>query len=290
MVEQEGWDTVVSPTPIVLDSGLTISPPPITLRLTARSQRAVTVTLNSTADIPGTPVNLAGAAVVFQPVPNTQPAGTPANTPLSGFTVTGTGPFTVTAAQVPTGTWRVAVTPSGSPFGAYLSDPIVVAPGDRPTPVLPPDTRPQPPAIEASFTLIQAPVTITVSWPAGCATPPATGSLPIVLTRAGTAAPAINAAVTSGQDRSGSATLSVLLPPGNYSWAARPTTPGWTGGTGTFAVPAGGSAADDHLVGHPVAARGARRGHADRCRTAGHGSWGGGDPARRRRPGHRDDR
>jgi len=219
---------------------LTASPPPITLRLTSRSQRAVTVTLNSTADTAGAPVNLAGAAVLFHSV--SQPPGTPANADLSYF-VTGTGPYTVAAPQVPTGTWTVAVTPSGAPFGAYQVGQINVVPGDRPAPVLPPDTRPQPPPILEAFTLVQAPVTIAVSWPApaGCGTAPA-GSLPIVLTRAGTAASPINATVTSTNDGSGSATLSVLLPPGDYTWAAQPTPAGWTGGTGSFTVPAAGSA------------------------------------------------
>ncbi|HEY5115112.1 MAG TPA: carboxypeptidase regulatory-like domain-containing protein [Nakamurella sp.] len=245
VAEVDGWDTAVSPTPIELNSALTTNPPPVTLRLTTRTHRDVTVTLNSTADAPGAPVNLAGAAVEFRPVSNTQPPLTPPNTTLSGFTATGTGtgPFTVSASQVPTGSWRVAVTPSGAPFGAYVSDPIVVAATARPAPVLPPDTRPQPPAIPASFTLVQAQATITVSWPsaAGCGTPPA-GSLPIVLTRAGTAAPARGATVTANNDGSGSATLDVLLPPGDYTWAAQPTPAGWTGGTGTFSVPDAGSA------------------------------------------------
>jgi len=48
--------------------------------------------------------------------------------------------------------------------------------------------------------------------------------------------------VTSDNDGSGSATLSVLLPPGDYTWAPQPTPAGWTGGTGSFTVPAAGSA------------------------------------------------
>ena len=162
VAEVDGWDTAVSPTPIVLDSGLTTSSPPITLRLTSRSQRAVTITLNATADTAGAPVNLAGAAVLFHSV--SQPPGTPPNADLSNF-VTGTGPYTVAAPHVPTGTWTVAVTPSGAPFGAYQVGQVTVVPGDRPAPVLPPDTRPQPPPILESFSLVQALVTTPSAGP-----------------------------------------------------------------------------------------------------------------------------
>ena len=91
------------------------------------------------------------------------------------------------------------------------------------------------------------PASITVAWTAGCGGAaggaPATGSLPIRLTRAGTADPVtINATVSGAPDGSGSAVLTVFLPPGDYDWSAQPGAAGWTGGTGSFSVPAGSSA------------------------------------------------
>jgi hypothetical protein len=54
----------------------------------------------------------------------------------------------------------------------------------------------------------------------------------------------MNASV-SAADGSGTANLTVQLPPGDYGWAAQPAAAGWTGGTGSFTVPAGTSSPVD---------------------------------------------
>ncbi|MET0866199.1 MAG: carboxypeptidase regulatory-like domain-containing protein, partial [Nakamurella sp.] len=72
MVDATGWDRFFSPM-IEINSALTTTPPSVTERLTTRQNRAVEVTLTSTAGA----VNLGGAAVTFEPVAGTQPPGTP---------------------------------------------------------------------------------------------------------------------------------------------------------------------------------------------------------------------
>ena len=177
MVDAPGWYRIFSG---VFTTNSLSPTPPLTLRLTTRIQRNVVVTLTSTAGA----VNLAGAAVTFHPVPNTQPAGTPANTPLTGYTVIGTSPYTVTAPLVPTGQWTLPVVPTGGPdFGPFTTAAFNVDDPPRPVPALPPDTNPPSTPVTVSQTLQQGAATITVNWAASCAAQPATGTLPIDLTR-----------------------------------------------------------------------------------------------------------
>ncbi len=182
MVDAPGWNRVFSGT-IILNSALTTTPPDVSVKVTARITRAVTVTLTSTADS----ALLAGAQVTFQPVADTQPVGTiPPNAPLSGFTVSATSPYAVTAPQVPTGNWSVRVSPpTGSAFGPFETTTFAVPDPPRPTPALPPDTNPPSAPVTVSRDLQQGLATLTVTWPEGCAAQPATGTLPIVLTRDG---------------------------------------------------------------------------------------------------------
>ena len=239
MVDAPGWNRIFSATTITMNSALTTTPPSLTLRLTTRQSRAVTATLTSTAGA----VDLGGAAVTFRPVGGTQPAGTPANVPLSGFTVSATSPFVVSAPQVPTGQWTLAVTPGGgAAFGPFETASFDVPAPDRGIPTLPPNTIPTSPDVAVTQTLQQGQATISVSWPAGCSAPPASGTLPITLTHDGTSVP-LSAAITGGANAgdAGSATVLVALPPGDYTWAANPTAASWTGGTGSFTVPATGA-------------------------------------------------
>ncbi len=242
MVDAPGWNRVFS-SAIPLNSQN--APVPVTVRVTTRITRTVTMTLTTTAD----PTVLAGAQVTFQPVPNTQPAGTiPPNAALSGFTVSTTSPYTVTAPQVPTGSWTLLVTPagSGSAFGPFETTAFDVPDPPRPTPAIPPGGETNPPSatVEVSRELQLGIATLTVTWPEGCAAQPATGTLPIELTRSGVTA-RVSATVTPGANGAGSAVVSVLLPTGSYTWA--PTlTGGWTvnpvpAGTNTFNVPADGT-------------------------------------------------
>jgi hypothetical protein len=68
----------------------------------------------------------------------------------------------------------------------------------------------------------------------------------------------LDAPVSSQTDGSGSAVVSVVLPPGAYTWAATPSG-GWTGGDGGFTVPGTGAGPisvtdDDTLLSPDVAA------------------------------------
>jgi hypothetical protein len=236
MVDAPGWNRIFS-SPIGLDSAIPTTP--LALRETTRMSRAVTVGLSSTAGS----VTLVGAQATFRPVPNTQPPNTPANVELSGFTVTaGTTP-TVSATQIPTGDWTLVVAPTtGAAFGPFETASFTVPAPDRGLPVAPPDTIPASPPVTVTRTLQQGAATITVSWPAGCSAQPATGTLPITLTRTGdtTTAP-LSAAITPGTGGAGTATVTTALPPGDYSWQADPAAAGWTGGSGTFTVPGTGT-------------------------------------------------
>ncbi|MET0865647.1 MAG: hypothetical protein ABWZ98_15055, partial [Nakamurella sp.] len=161
--------------------------------------------------------------------------------PLSNYTVSPTSPFVVSAPQVPTGQWTLPVTPAGgTAFDTVRTAAFDVPAADRGIPTLPPNSIPVSPPVQVAQTLQQGQATITVNWPAGCSAPPATGTLPITLTRAGTSVP-LSAAITGGgPGAAGSATVSVTLPTGDYSWVANPTAAGWTGGTGSFSVPTTG--------------------------------------------------
>ena len=240
MVDAPGWNRVFS-SAIFLNSQN--APVAVPVQVTTRITRSVTVTLTTTAD----PALLAGAQVTFQPVANTQPPGTiPPNAALSGLTVSSSSPYTVTAPQVPTGSWIARVTPAGSAFGPFDTPSFNVPDPPRPTPVMPPAGETNPPSapVEVSRELQLGVATLTITWPEGCAAQPATGTLPIVLTRNGVDAQ-LSATVTPGANGSGSASVSVLLPTGPYSWV--PTlTGGWTvnpvpAGTNTFTVPADGT-------------------------------------------------
>jgi hypothetical protein len=120
--------------------------------------------------------------------------------------------------------------------------PLVGEPFDVPAP----DPGADPAPVEVHHTVDLSQAMMTVGWPAGCggtAGGPATGSLPIRLTRDGTADPiTVNATISAAADGSGSAAAAVFLPPGDYNWAAQPATAGWTGGGGSFSVPADSSA------------------------------------------------
>jgi len=208
--------------------------------VTARDTRTVVVGLDSAARTPdGAPINVAGAQVSLKPVAGSQPSGTSENTPLTGLAVTATpSGFAVTANQVPTGSWALSVDAlSGSAFLPVVGEPFDV-------PLADPGADPPPVQVQQSVDL--TPATITVGWAAGCGGAaggaPATGSLPIALTRGGSDPVKMNASVRAASDGSGTANLTVLLPPGDYGWAAQPAAAGWTGGTGSFTVPAGTSA------------------------------------------------
>ena len=241
MVDAPGWNRVFS-SAIPLNSQN--APVPVTVRVTTRITRTVKMTLTTTAD----PAVLAGAQVTFQPVPDTQPAGTiPPNAALSGFTVSTTSPYTVTAPQVPTGSWTMRVTPAGSAFAPFETTTFDVPDPPRPTPAIPPGGETNPPSatVEVSRELQLGVATLTVTWPEGCAAPPATSTLSIGLTRNDGATATVSAPVTTGANGSGSAVVSVLLPAASYTWA--PTSIGdWTvnpvpAGTNTFTVPTGGT-------------------------------------------------
>ena len=261
MVDAPGWNRTFSST-ITLNSALTTTPPAVTMRLT-RFQREVTLTLTSSAAAlpPATDQTfLANAAVTFVPVAGSQPAGTPPNSTLTGYALSSTPPYTVTATQVPTGDWNVSVVTSGSAFGPFVASRFTVP---QPAPPEPPSLTPvaYPPVTE-SVNLQQGRATMTVNWAAPCSTTsaqPATGTLPIVLTRtAGGATVTLAAPVTSQSGGAGSAVASVVLPPGAYTWAATPTG-GWTGGSGGFTIPGTGTGPitvtdDDTLLAPDVAA------------------------------------
>jgi hypothetical protein len=236
VTKKDGWEAVRAPV-VVIKAATNPFPADVSVTVTTRERRAVTVTLDTSTQAPGGgPVNLAGAAVTLNPVPGSQPPGTPDNTPLTGLTVTANANvFTVTANQVPTGSWTLALTSlSGAAFPPFTTDAFAVPAAD-------PSAPPAPVLVAKTIWLGLA--TITVNWPAGCGPPPATGTLPIELTRDGVAtAVTLNATVTINGDGSGSAAVSELLPAGLYDWAAKPTAAGWTGGTGSFRVPETGTA------------------------------------------------
>lgn len=234
MVDACGYGRTFSAA-ITLNTQLTVNPPAVTVRL-ARVTRSVTVNVSSTAG-----GSLAGLPASFQPValdggdPEcTLPAGA-TNTAQSGFFVAPDG--TVTAPQLPTGRWTVSVATPNSPFGA--STPSFLAPmPDFGTPTLTPSIPPIN-IIGTAGQIRQAQVTLNASWPAGCATPPA--SVRLTLTPGAGGPVTLDATVRSNADRSGTATLTTLLPAGSYSWSlaadngftAQPT-------SGTLTVPASG--------------------------------------------------
>ncbi len=246
MVDAPGWNRAFSGT-ITLNSALTTTPPAVTMRLT-RALRQVTLTVTSSAAplAPATDQSfLANAPVTLIPVPGSQPPGAPENTALTGFSVSATPPYIVNAGQVPSGDWTASVNTGGSEFGPFVSTAFAVPDPDWPE--VPSLTPPAFPPVSASVNLQQGRATITVSWGALCSptsTPPATGTLPIVLTRtAGGATVELTAPVSSQPDGSGSAVVSVVLPQGAYTWAAT-LSGGWAGGSGGFTIPGTGTGID----------------------------------------------
>jgi len=237
MVEACGYDRAFSPT-ITLNSQLAPNPPPVTVRV-ARTTRSVTVTLNPTMS----GLSLAGAQASLQPValePG-DPTCTPANTtPLTGFTVAANG--TVSAPQVPTGRWAVAVTPATAPFGAVNPPSFFLDQPDRGVPKPPPDTVPTAPTVTPSVEVRLASMTMTASWPDGCSIAPT--SVTLALTQDGGSTQNLPATITPGTGNSGTATVTALVPAGSYSWSIT-TVGGFTAdpATGTFPVPGTGATA-----------------------------------------------
>jgi hypothetical protein len=240
VTRKDGWAPVSGPT-VTISSAKNPMPADITVTVTARDSRTVVVSLDSaarTAD--GRPVDFSGAQLSLKPVAGSQPSGTPENAPLTGLTASATpSGFAVSANQVPTGSWTLSVDGlSGAAFLPFEGEPFAVPAADPIDPSAP---------VQVQQSVDLTPANITVAWTAGCGGAsggaPATGSLPIRLTRAGTADPVmINATVSGAPDGSGSAVLTVFLPPGDYDWSAQPGAAGWTGGSGSFSVPAGSSA------------------------------------------------
>ena len=176
--------------------------------------RSVTVNVSSSAG-----ASLVGLPASFEPVglQSDDPACTVAagvtNTARSGFFVAPDG--TVTAPQLPTGRWAVSVATPNSPFGA--STPSFLAPmPDFGTPTLTPSIPPIN-IIGTGGQIRQAQVTLNVSWPAGCATPPV--SVRLTLTPGAGDPVTLDATVRSNADKSGTATLTTLLPSGSYGWS-----------------------------------------------------------------------
>jgi hypothetical protein len=237
---KDGWAPVSGPT-ITISAAKNPMPADITVTVTARDSRTVVVSLDSparTAD--GRPVDFSGAQLSLKPVAGSQPSGTPENAPLTGLTASATpSGFAVTVNQVPTGSWTLSVDAlSGAAFLPFDGQPFAVPAPDPADPSIP---------VQVHQSVDLTPVSITVGWAAGCGGAaggaPATGSLPIKLTRHDTADPAtINATVSTAADGSGSAVVTVFLPSGDYDWSAQPGAAGWTGGTGSFSVPAASSA------------------------------------------------
>lgn len=235
MVDACGYGRTFSAA-ITLNTSVTANPPAVSVRL-ARVTRAVTVNVSSTA---GT--SLVGLPASFQPVALdsgdpacTMPSGA-TNTALTGFFVAPDG--TVTAPQLPTGRWVVAVSTPNSPFGA--STPSFLSPmPDYGTPTLNP-TIPPINVIGTGGQIRQAQISLSVTWPAGCATPPS--SVRLTITPATGDPATLDATVQSGTDKSGTASLTTLLPAGSYSWSlaadnnftAQPA-------TGSLTVPSSGS-------------------------------------------------
>ena len=235
IAQTTGWGPVSSPS-ITISAADNPLPADLALTVTARDTRTVVLALDTAArTVDGRPVDFAGARFSLKPIAGSQPSGTPENTPLTGLTATPTpGGFQLTANQVPTGSWLLSVDAlSGA---AFL--PIEVAPFSVPAA----DPGADPPAVQVGQTIDLSAATITVDWAAGCGGGPASGSLPIQLTRSGSAEPvAMNAAVRAAADGSGSAVLTALVPPGDYQWAAQPGVTGWTAGTGSFTATVGGA-------------------------------------------------
>jgi hypothetical protein len=238
MVDACGYDRAFSPT-ITLNSQVAPTPPAVTVSV-ARTLRQATITLTSTAD-----ASLAGAQARFEPAtsgPGTPVCAGPVNTdPRTGFTVAADG--TVNA-QLPTGYWNLIVTqpPATAPFGSVTTGTFLVDQPDRGVPAPPPDTVPTAPPVTATREVRQAAMTMTADWPAGCA--PAPTAVTIAVTRdPGTPSAeshTLNAAITSAPDGSGTATVTALLPPGNYAWTVDAVTFTAEPDAGTFAVPATG--------------------------------------------------
>ncbi|WP_420121035.1 carboxypeptidase regulatory-like domain-containing protein [Nakamurella sp.] len=234
MVDACGYDRAFSTT-ITLNSQVAPVPPAVTVQV-ARTTRSVVVTLDpSTAGL-----SLAGAPATLQPVAAQpgDPTCTPANTTaLTGFTVATDG--TVSAPQVPTGRWAVALTPATAPFGAVSSSSFLLDQPDRGVPAPPPDTVPTAPTVTVSATVRLAPLTMTATWPAGCS--PAPTAVSLVLTPDGGTARTLPATITPGAGNAGTATVSALVPAGSYTWSVGAGTFTADPATGTFTVPGTGS-------------------------------------------------
>lgn len=234
MVDACGYDRAFSTT-ITLNSQVAPVPPAVTVPV-ARTTRSVVVSLApSTAGL-----SLAGVPATLQPVAAQpgDPTCTPANpTALTGFTVAADG--TVSAPQVPTGRWAVALTPATAPFGAVSSSSFLLDQPDRGVPTPPPDTVPTAPTVTVSATVRLAPLTMTATWPAGCS--PAPTAVSMVLTPAGGTAKTLPATITPGAGNAGTATVSALVPAGSYSWSVTAGTFTADPATGTFTVPDTGS-------------------------------------------------
>jgi hypothetical protein len=234
MVDACGYDRAFSPT-ITLNSQLAPNPPPVTVRV-ARTTRSVVVTLNPTSS----GLSLAGAPASLQPValqPG-DPTCTPTNTtPLTGFTVAADG--TVSAAQVPTGRWTVAVTPATAPFGAVSTPSFFLDQPDRGVPKPPPDTVPTAPQVTVAGEVRLTPMTMTASWPDECSPRPT--SVTLALTQDGGSTQNLPATITPGTGNSGTATVAALVPAGSYSWSIAAGTYTADPATGTFTVPGSGA-------------------------------------------------
>lgn len=234
MVEACGYDRVFSAT-ITLNSQLAPNPPPVTVRV-VRTTRAVVVTLAPTTS----GLSLAGAQASFQPVAPQpgDPTCTPENpSPLTGFIVAADG--TVSAPQVPTGRWSVSVTPATAPFGAVSTPSFFLDQPDRGVPKPPPDTVPTAPTITVSGEVRLAPLTMTATWPDECSPPPT--SVTLALTADGGSTQDLPATITPGTGNAGTATVSVLVPAGSYSWSIAAGSYTADPATGTFTVPGTGS-------------------------------------------------
>lgn len=204
---------------VVLDSSASGSPPALTLKLTTRAVRPVTITITP----PDPAISLVGQQITL--TSGNTIAGLSADSPLTApLTAAGSGSFTATFAQVGTGSWTAAIAtaPSSStpslPFGATLSSTAVSVPelqvGVTPT------------SVPVTLTLTGTVTTLAYHWATSCDNTAPT-NLQISLTKApgtGTAS-TVTLTTTTGQN---DATATVLLPAAAYSYALGGLPTGWT--------------------------------------------------------------
>ncbi len=240
VTHKDGWGPVSGPT-VTISAAKNPMPADITVTVTARDSRTVVVGLDSaarTAD--GRPVDFSGAQLSLKPVAGSQPSGTPENAPLTGLTASATPTgFAVTANQVPTGSWTLSVDGlsgaaflpfEGEPFAVPAADPARYLRSGAGAAVGRPDAGEHHRRMDGRLRRC-------VRGSAGhrvAADPvdPRRHRRPGDGQRHG----------QRRRGRSGSAVLTVFLPPGDYDWSAQPGAAGWSGGTGSFSVPAGSSA------------------------------------------------